>query len=152
MSWFKLKRPMDEASSVDYGDIVNAKRALSQLGYYQPPFGNEMGAWVDGALFDGIRNFQRDNRLKVDGVMRPGGPTETAIQAHLAGKQWAIENANRWKGNGNAISRERQPSLLSDQGSKPFVTSVAVVDAAVAVHAAVVVLNVALGYGRDDGG
>ncbi len=84
MSWLKLKRPMDESTSVDYGDIVQAKRALNQLGYYRPPIGNELGAWVDNNLFDGIRRFQRDNRLRVDGVMKPGGPTETAINRQMS--------------------------------------------------------------------
>ncbi|MBI5119764.1 MAG: peptidoglycan-binding protein [Rhodospirillales bacterium] len=85
MSWLKLKRPMDEYTSVDLSDIVPTKRALKQLGYYQPPIGNELGAWVDNNLFDGIRRFQRDNRLRVDGVMKPGGPTETAINRVLSG-------------------------------------------------------------------
>ena len=85
MSWLKLKHPMDEYTSVDLGDIVPTKRALNQLGYYQPPIGNELGAWVDNNLFDGIRRFQRDNRLRVDGVMKPGGPTETAINRVLSG-------------------------------------------------------------------
>lgn len=87
MSWFKLKRPMDENSNVDYGDIVNAKQALRQLGYYQPPIGNEIRAWVDPPLFDGIRKLQKDSRLKVDGVMKPGGPTEGAINQRLARSQ-----------------------------------------------------------------
>lgn len=94
MSWLKLKRPMDEYSNVDYGDIVQAKRALNQLGYYQPPIGNSIGAWVDNNLFDGIRNFQRDNRLKVDGVMKPGGPTETAINRVLSGNATGREPIN----------------------------------------------------------
>jgi hypothetical protein len=32
--------------------------------------------WTDDATFDGIKKFQQDNDLKVDGFMRPGGPTE----------------------------------------------------------------------------
>ncbi len=91
MSWLKLKRPMDEAANADYGDIVNAKRALLQLGYYQPPGGGAIGAWVDGPLFEGIRRFQRDNRLKVDGVMRPGGPTEAAMNRRLSGREMSGE-------------------------------------------------------------
>lgn len=94
MSWFKLKRPMDENSNVDYGDIVNAKQALRQLGYYQPPFGNEVGAWVDPPLFDGIRKFQKDNRLKLDGLMKPGGPTERAINKRLAFNDTVSENGS----------------------------------------------------------
>lgn len=36
-------------------------------------------------MFDGIKRFQKENRLKVDGLMRPGGPTETAINQRLSG-------------------------------------------------------------------
>lgn len=39
----------------------------------------DFGDWVDNEVFDAIRRFQKDNRLEVDGLMKPGGPTETAI-------------------------------------------------------------------------
>jgi hypothetical protein len=35
-------------------------------------------------MFTGIRSFQKDNALKVDGFMRPEGPTEKAINTRLA--------------------------------------------------------------------
>ena len=37
MSWFSLKKAMGTNYSVDPGDIVNTKKALSQLGYYDTP-------------------------------------------------------------------------------------------------------------------
>ena len=36
-------------------------------------------------MFDGIRRFQKANGLKVDGFIRPGGPTERAINQQVAG-------------------------------------------------------------------
>lgn len=39
--------------------------------------------WTAAATFDGIKAFQQDNGLKVDGFMRPGGPTERAMNASL---------------------------------------------------------------------
>lgn len=64
-------------------DILDTKKTLMALGYYRPVDGTEPGAWVDTDLFTGIRQFQRDNGLKVDALMRPGGPTEQAMNAVL---------------------------------------------------------------------
>jgi hypothetical protein len=83
MSWFKLKQPMGSAYTVDPGDIVNTKTALTQLGYYNPPKGIGIQPWTDEPMFDGIKQFQKDNALTVDGFMRPGGPTEKRINQHL---------------------------------------------------------------------
>ncbi|MGE5502439.1 MAG: peptidoglycan-binding domain-containing protein [Ignavibacteriales bacterium] len=84
MSWFKLKEPMGASYRVNPGDIVNTKTALTQLGYYKPPKGMGIQPWTDEAMFDGIKRFQKDNGLEVDGFMRPGGPTEGRINHHLA--------------------------------------------------------------------
>ncbi len=84
MSWFKLKEPMGTNYRVDPGDIVNTKQALTDLGYYKIPPHRGIDDWTDDAMFDGIRSFQKDNDLKVDGFMRPGGPTERTINTELA--------------------------------------------------------------------
>lgn len=84
MSWFNLNKAMGTNYTVDPKDIINTKTALSQLGYYDVPPHRGIDDWTDEAMFNGIRAFQKDNDLKVDGVMRPGGPTETAINAGLA--------------------------------------------------------------------
>lgn len=84
MSWFSLKKAMGTNYSVDPGDIMNTKKALNQLGYYDVPSHRGIDDWTDDAMFNGIRAFQNDNELKVDGFMRPGGPTEKAISASLA--------------------------------------------------------------------
>jgi peptidoglycan hydrolase-like protein with peptidoglycan-binding domain len=85
MSWFKLKQPMGTNYRVTATDITDTKRALNQLGYYNIPSHRGIDDWTDDAMFDGIRGFQKTNGLKVDGFMRPGGPTETAINRHLSG-------------------------------------------------------------------
>lgn len=36
-----------------------------------------MTKFSDNQIFDGIRKFQKDNRLKVDGIMKPSGETES---------------------------------------------------------------------------
>lgn len=79
MSWFKLKEPMGSSYRVDPVDIKNTKRALNVLGYYNVPSHRGIDDWTDDAMFDGIRRFQKANGLKVDGFMRPDGPTELAL-------------------------------------------------------------------------
>ncbi len=64
-------------------DILDTKKTLMALGYYSPLDGDPPGAWVDNDLFSGIRQFQRDHGLKVDALLRPGGPTEQAMNAVL---------------------------------------------------------------------
>lgn len=76
MSWFNLKQPIGTNDTVSPGDIVNTKAAPSQLGYYNVPPHRGIDDWTDDAMFNGIRAFQKDSGLKVDGFMRPGGPTE----------------------------------------------------------------------------
>jgi hypothetical protein len=85
LSWFNLKQPMGTNYTVDPGDIINTKKALNQIGYYDVPPHRGIDDWTDDAMFNGIRAFQKDNNLKVDGFMRPGGPTEGAINGNLAG-------------------------------------------------------------------
>lgn len=84
MSWFKLKGPIGTNYRVDPGVLMDTKRALNQLGYYAIPPHRGIDDWTDDATFDGIRRFQRDNGLKVDALIRPDGPTETAINQRLS--------------------------------------------------------------------
>lgn len=82
-----LRTPLGPDYLAEPEDILDAKRALIDLGYYQPLGGEKPGAWVDNDLFAGIKRFQRDHGLKVDGLMRPGGPTEDAINTALEDDQ-----------------------------------------------------------------
>lgn len=90
MSWFKLKGPIGTNYRVDPGVLMDTKQALSRLGYYTIPAHRGIDDWTDDATFDGIRRFQRDNGLKVDALIRPGGPTETAINERLSQHQAPI--------------------------------------------------------------
>lgn len=80
---FRLSQAMGADYRADPADITSTKRALNRLGYYDDPEG-DFGAWVDSGLFKGLRGFQKDNALKVDGFMAPGGETEAAIDRALA--------------------------------------------------------------------
>jgi hypothetical protein len=78
-----LRAPLGPDHIVEPADILDTKQVLARLGYYQPADGAAPGPWVDSGLFTGIRQFQRDNRLRADGLIRPGGVTERALNAAL---------------------------------------------------------------------
>ena len=84
MPWFKLRGPVAPNVTADAKDVIGTKLALSGLGYYRRPSNGKFGGWVDAGMFDAIRDFQRDNGLDADGMMRPGGPTEAEIDRRLA--------------------------------------------------------------------
>lgn len=97
---FKLNHPIAENVTTRPQDVLAAKRALNDLGFYEPP---EWGItpYPDHDLIDAVQNFQQANGLRVDGVMKPGGETEVAIQlTHI--------QANRLQGMGR-----RGDSLLA---------------------------------------
>lgn len=108
MSWFKLAQPMGEEYNANPRDIVNTKKALNQIGYYQQPFGGGFGDWVDNDMFHAIRRFQKDHRLEVDGIMRPGGPTEAAINHKIAsfsfGSPLFVDGYGSWPVSTNYVS------------------------------------------------
>ena len=79
----KLRTAISPDHVVEPADILDTKKALMTLGYYEPLDGAEPGAWVDSDLFTGIKQFQRDNGLKADALIRPGGPTEKALNEAL---------------------------------------------------------------------
>ncbi len=80
----QLLGSIDRAAQIDERDTLSTKSALRSLGYYQPPsYG--ITPYPDVQLFDGIQAYQRKNKLRVDGVMKPGGETESMMNQHLAG-------------------------------------------------------------------
>lgn len=91
---FRLSQAMGADYMADPADITSTKRALNRLGYYDDPDG-DFGAWVDSGLFKGIRQFQKDKDLEVDGFMKPGGETEQAIDVALATTQDKPANENQ---------------------------------------------------------
>lgn len=75
-----LNAPLSRNSSADPEDTLNVKRKLNQFGYMElPSYG--IDDMPDEFLFDGIKKFQNDNDLKVDGIMKPGGETEKSLNS-----------------------------------------------------------------------
>ena len=73
-----LKRPLSPTPDTDPDDVLAAKSAFKQLGYYETPsYG--LTPYPDQTLFDGIRSYQKDKGLTVDGYMLPAGETEKSL-------------------------------------------------------------------------
>lgn len=53
-----------------------------------------MTKFTDGGMFEGIKAFQKDNKLKVDGIMKPQGETESKINALQKLKENHIQQKN----------------------------------------------------------
>lgn len=89
---FWLKRPLSPDRQVEVEDILQTKRALNRLGYYESEHGLS-GGWVDSDLFNGIRRLQKENGLKQDGVINPVGETASKINNLLQRANSANDNA-----------------------------------------------------------
>lgn len=72
--FFKLKSPIGRSYNTDPGDVVKTKKALNSLGDYDEP-AHGITPYPDTSLIRGIEEFQRDNGLRIDGVMKPDGET-----------------------------------------------------------------------------
>jgi len=73
-----LASTVSRSHRLDLDDVLKTKKALQDRGYYEEPdYG--MTPYSDERMFDGIRAFQKDNGLRVDGVMHPDGETVQAM-------------------------------------------------------------------------
>lgn len=73
-----LNKPIGVNLETNPVDVVITKRSLSRLGHYKVPKWG-LSSEPDTYLFVGIRRFQRQRKLKVDGLMKPEGPTASEI-------------------------------------------------------------------------
>ncbi|WP_417793009.1 peptidoglycan-binding domain-containing protein [Terasakiella pusilla] len=80
---FNVGSTVSPSSNIKPDDILKTKSALNAVGSYKVP---EFGITdiPDTGMIDGLKAFQANNGLKVDGVMKPGGPTENALGQTLA--------------------------------------------------------------------
>ncbi|MFV0626771.1 MAG: hypothetical protein ACK5N8_05430 [Alphaproteobacteria bacterium] len=72
----EISRTTDD---IDGDDVLNTKKELNNMGYYKVDEKVGMNKFTDEGLFKGINSFQKDNKLKVDEVIKPGGETEKKI-------------------------------------------------------------------------
>jgi len=86
-----LSSPLGETSPADPDDVLRAKHAFRKLRYYEvPSYG--LTPYPDQSLFDGIRAYQKDKNLTVDGLMMPAGETEQSVNNSLAADASKPEN------------------------------------------------------------
>ena len=64
-------------------DTARVKYGLNKLGYYDEPEKTGMNTIPDEQMFDGIKDFQKDNGLQVDGRLKPFGETINKINEGL---------------------------------------------------------------------
>lgn len=95
--FFSVGSPVSSSSDANSLDVLNTQNALADLGHFnaQTP---DIG--------EGLKSFQAENGLKVDGLMNPGGPTESALSETLA----------------NAGLSPRDPLAKSDQPLPPHIS------------------------------
>lgn len=60
-------------------DVLQAKSALNRLGYFHPSGNQEPHGYVTREFDMSIKKFQKENSLRIDGIMFPSGETETMI-------------------------------------------------------------------------
>jgi len=76
---FTLKGIVDENSPIDLEDSHSIKTALTVLGHYDDT-DTGLSPYPEKKLFHAIRDFQKAKGLKIDGVVKPDGPTHTKIK------------------------------------------------------------------------
>jgi len=85
---FKIQSTISTDAFTKPDDVVKTKTALTKLNSYDmPDFG--ITEIPDRPMIEGLKKVQKENGLKIDGVMKPGGPTEQTIAAKLLTKNRA---------------------------------------------------------------
>lgn len=91
----KLKKEVSRTTmDIEPDDVLSVKEKLKKFGYYKEP---EYGItkFSDNQMFDGIKKFQEDNKLKADAVMKPEGETENTFNKLLKKGEYASSAAQQ---------------------------------------------------------
>ena len=80
---FNARKTLSRSVNADPDDVLKLKSTLFGLGHYKVPKWG-ITSYPDQDLFKGVEEFQKKNKLKVDGVLKPGGPTERSLDKILA--------------------------------------------------------------------
>ena len=112
-NFLKLNKEVSEhTSDIEPIDVLSVKNRLKNLGYYKEP---EWGItnFTDNQMFDGIRNFQENNGLKVDGVMKPDGETEKKLNEIIERRKIQQDNPSAQTDSNKEI-RDRMYSVIKE--------------------------------------
>lgn len=94
-------------------DVAKVESFLTDAGYYKPLTEDGPSGYHNGNLDKAIRSFQQDNGLAVDGVLKPGGPTISALEKTAANGTATIQAPPA------IASATNTPSLASQQPAEP---------------------------------
>jgi hypothetical protein len=84
----KIRRYFARIVNTDDDDARNVAVVLSRLGYFHAdPKTGVIPFDPDYRLFDALQLFQIDHGLFNDGAIRPGGPTEKALNEALEAQE-----------------------------------------------------------------
>lgn len=83
--WFDIKKPVGSAQPNQREDVIKVETILGNTGHFDiKGLGGPTG-YIGSVLDEGIRNFQKQNGLEVDGILNPGGPTIATARKKLGG-------------------------------------------------------------------
>lgn len=120
LSELNIKSDIANGGTNEPGELRSVSKALGRLGIYNFDKTAEPPAFITRDLEDGIRAFQRQNDLKEDGQINPGGETITALKAQTAKTVGGGEAAN---GRPNSSSNDgAETELAEGLGTAPDVT------------------------------
>lgn len=71
----ELSKPFASNSIVEEYDVIQMKKALNRLGYYQPYEKVGITSIADQGVFDALKKFQKDNGLPATGAAKPDDQT-----------------------------------------------------------------------------
>lgn len=112
---FKLRSTLSRNANADLDDTLRTKTALKSIGYFDTPsYG--MTQYPDEPMFKGIEKFQRDNGLRRDGIMKPGGETATALGREIGESE--RETTNRFRTKQRSNLGRSVFGLLDDLGDR----------------------------------
>lgn len=81
---FKLHSSVGGSGTDNHrSDVAKVETFLHRTGHYNPMTEDGPNGWHNPNLDRAIRGFQKENDLKVDGVLKPGGPTISALRASV---------------------------------------------------------------------
>ncbi|WP_417795616.1 peptidoglycan-binding domain-containing protein [Terasakiella pusilla] len=118
---FNVGGTISQSSNIKPDDVLKTKSALNAVGRYEvPDFG--ITDVPDRGMIDGLKDFQANNGLKIDGIMKPGGPTETALGRTLVNQGISASDllAQTKAQNATPVPDVSKPAQTSWSASVPF--------------------------------
>jgi peptidoglycan hydrolase-like protein with peptidoglycan-binding domain len=79
-----LQQPFARNGKVGAFDVVQMKKALNRLGYYQPPEIAGITDFADTAIFTALKEYQSDQGLAATGEAKPDDDTMIALNRDIA--------------------------------------------------------------------